>query len=142
MLGCQTSFDLLVRLFKGEELVSSIQNLAAERKIEHAAVQGIGAVEDVELGYYRLQRREYRRIRLKRQYELISLLGNLGWVDGAPLLHAHVTLGAEDFQTVGGHLFEATVLATAELILSPGSARLERSFDDEIGLKLWDLPRN
>jgi len=140
MLVTETDDRLLIRLFKDEEILESVHELARQRDIPHASVQGIGAVTDVELGFYHLQQKEYERKAFGEEpFELISLLGNLGWADEQPFLHAHVALGRGDYSMVGGHLFRGVVLATCELVLSPGAARLERRFDPEIGLKLWAL---
>lgn len=131
---------VLLRLFRGEEVVGSLQAFAQERQIPHALVNAIGAVEDVVLGAYDLSAREYRRRPLAGDWEVISLMGNLGWVDGDAFLHAHAMLGDLECNVVGGHLFQATVHVTMEVVLWTGDAVLERAHDENVGLKLWRLP--
>ena len=111
-----------------------------QRQIPNCMLFGIGAVEDPELGAYHLHTREYTRKRFPGYYEVLNLTGNLGYVGGDPILHAHVTLSDHDFHAFGGHLFETKVYATVEVVLWPGRTLLKRSMDEEIGLKLWDLP--
>ena len=71
--------------------------------------------------------------------ELLTLQGNMTQVDGEPFFHLHVVLAGHDYQCFGGHLFDAEVAVTAEVIVTNYPVLVERTFDDEIGLKLWDL---
>lgn len=140
MYMMETDNRILLRLERGEKVVSTLQQFAGERQIPNAMVFGIGAVQDPELGAYHLDRREYTRKRFEGYFELVNLTGNLGYADKSPLLHAHVTLTDHDYNAFGGHLFETEVYATVEIVLWPGRNLLQRSLVDEIGLKLWDLP--
>ncbi len=130
---------ILVRLHRGEELVSSLHRLARQEEIRHALVVGIGALDDLELGYRNPEREDYDHREFSGSHELLSLSGNLGWADGEPFLHAHVVLGASDFSIVGGHLFRGTVSATAEIFLLPGRFALQRKWEDAMKMKLWHL---
>lgn len=136
----ETNDRILLRLMRGEEIVSTLQRFATERQIPNALVLGIGAVEDVELGAYSLETHEYTRKRFPEPYELVNLTGNIGWANGDAILHAHVTLSDHDFATLGGHLFSGKVYVTVEIALWPGQSQLQRSMDEAMGLKLWNLP--
>jgi predicted DNA-binding protein with PD1-like motif len=130
----------MLRIVRGEEIMDSVQRFAQQEDLQHAVVLGLGAVMDVEIGAYIVEERRYIRKRLEGFYEVTNLTGNLAWVDGAPYLHAHVTLSDHDCQTLGGHLFRAICYATVELTIWPGRGRIERRMDDAIGLKLLHLP--
>lgn len=130
----------MIRLIRGEEILQTVHDYARQEEIEHAVVLGIGAVMDVEIGAYSIEDKEYTRRGLVGPLEVVNLTGNLAWVDGSPYLHAHVTLSDHDCAAVAGHLFKATCYATVELTVWPGEGRIERTMDDQIGLKLWDLP--
>jgi predicted DNA-binding protein with PD1-like motif len=136
----ETDDRMLLRLVRGEEMVTTLQRFATDRQIPNAVIFGIGAVEDLELGAYSLEEREYIRREFPGSYELISLIGNIGWANGDAVLHAHVTMSDHDFNTTGGHLFSGKVYATVEIALWPGQNPLKRAMDDAIGLKLWELP--
>jgi predicted DNA-binding protein with PD1-like motif len=131
---------VLLRLFRGEEVVSSLQDFAQERRIPHAVVNGIGAIEDVTIGAYDLSAGKYRRRTLEGDWEVISLMGNLGWANDLAFLHAHAMLGDLHCNVLGGHLFQATVHVTMEVVLWTGTLTLQRTHDEEVGLKLWNLP--
>ena len=58
------------------------------------------------------------RRRLEGAIEVCSLQGHLGRdPEGRPGFHLHGAFALEDGRLVGGHLFEATVLATLEVTL-------------------------
>jgi predicted DNA-binding protein with PD1-like motif len=130
----------MLRILRGEEIMDSVTRFAQQEDLEHAVVLGLGAVMDVEIGAYILEEKRYVRRQLEGYYELTNLTGNLAWVDGAPYLHAHVSLSDHECQGLGGHLFRATCYASVELTIWPGRQRIERRLDDAIGLKLLDLP--
>jgi hypothetical protein len=143
MLGIATppAAGLLLRIERGAPLIDAIVACCRERAIGAAWLTGLGAVSDVELGYYDLAARSYLRARLDGVFELVSLIGNVAWVDGAPIVHAHAALGDRDCRLRGGHLFAATVAVTVELQLQPlASAPVERALDPGVGLKLLALP--
>jgi predicted DNA-binding protein with PD1-like motif len=128
----------VLKLSKGEEVVESIVSFAKDHRITAASITGIGAVLDPVIGYYDLATKEYLREDLPGEYELVSLMGNISMKDDDPVLHAHVVLGAPGF-VEAGHLFSATVLVTAELVIRTLDGALQRRLDAEIGLPLLDL---
>lgn len=121
-----------------EEVVSSLTGFAAERGITAARVSGIGALSHVTFGFYERDRKEYDRMTLDEQVELLALLGNLTITDEGPRFHAHVTVSRPDGSALGGHLFEATVWPTLEAFVVSSPVELQRRMDDEIGLALID----
>lgn len=72
-------------------------------------------------------------------YEILSLTGTLTTKEGKPYLHVHFAAGDEQGQVVGGHLNRATISATAEIIVRTIEGRVERHFNDEIGLNLFSF---
>lgn len=123
-------------LSRGEEVVDALTRFATEEGITSAEVRGIGALTDVEVGYFDLGQKRYERHALEGEYELLSLLGNITLKRGEPLVHAHVILGNRDLSCVGGHLFSAKVAVTAELQIRVLGGQLNREYDEETGLFL------
>ncbi len=123
-------------LKRGEDLAAGITAYCDENRIRSAQVTGIGAVEDVELGFYDLEARTYLRRKLQGIYELLSLTGNITRVDGKAFLHAHAVLGARDYSCMGGHLFGARVAVTGEIVMVETHLALTRAMNEEVGLKL------
>lgn len=127
----------IVGLERGDSLRGSVESLAKTRGIACARLSAIGAVEDPELGYYDLGKREYLRKTHGGIWELVSLQGNVTMKDGEPFMHAHVAIGGRDYGMRGGHLFDAKVGVTVELFLQPFSTPLDRAFNDDVGLHCW-----
>lgn len=53
-------------------------------------------------------------------------------------MHAHVVLGDEQGNTIGGHLFSESIVFAGEIDLQELIGEpLERSYDETTGLLLW-----
>lgn len=139
MKSRQTDRGYILRLDRGEEILTSVTAFAKAEKIEAAFVTGIGAVKDVTLGIFQRDKKEYSQKAFDGEYELLSLDGNLSMVDGEQFTHLHCVLSGNDYVAFGGHLFGATVAVTGELRVVPLGGRLERRLNPEIGLKLLDV---
>lgn len=129
----------LIRIFKDEELFSELESFATQEGLKTGMLKGVGALKDVTLGYYELEKKTYKKAEFKGDYELLSLDGNLSLVDGKPFFHIHTVLGDQDFSCKGGHLFSAKVAVTTELYFLPFGIAVEREYEEEIGLKLLNL---
>jgi uncharacterized protein len=132
--GTERSFALVFET--GEEPVKLITTFAAEHHMRAARFSAIGAFSDAVLGYFDWRKKDYEKIRIAEQVEVLSLLGDIALADGKPKLHAHVVLGKRDGTAHGGHLLEAHVRPTLEVILTESPSHLERVHDPETGLPL------
>jgi uncharacterized protein len=129
----------------GDQVVSGLKAFAGEHHLAASHFTAIGAFEDVTLGYFDWEKKDYIKIPVREQVEVLSMVGDVTISDGKPNIHAHVVLGKRDGSTCGGHLIEAEVRPTLEVILTESPAHLERRFDNEAGLALISLessPRN
>ena len=68
----------LIRFHRGEDIVGGLLDFARAHGIEGAWVNALGAIEDPELGYYHLDRREYTRQVFPGEWEITAIVGNLG----------------------------------------------------------------
>ena len=125
-----------IKLDKGEEIISTITTFANELCLKSGFLTGIGALRDLEIGYFDMKKAKYDIKKMDGEYELLSLMGNLGVVDGKVNPHLHVVLGDDKFQCYGGHLLKGYIAITCELVLAATDMRLERIYDDETKLKL------
>ena len=123
----------------GDEVVSEITNFARENALDAATLTAIGAFSSATLGYFDLVRKEYEKIPVEEQVEVLSLIGDIALNEGEPELHAHVVLGRRDGTTRGGHLLEAHVLPTLEVVLVESPDHLKKRTDEETGLALIDI---
>lgn len=120
-------------------MMESLTAVARELNIVSGDVTGIGALTDVTLAYYDLDRKEFLTQEFSDRYELISCVGNIAVKDGEKFVHTHITLSDRDFKVYGGHLFEATVSGAGEFVIYPFSHEIQRKHDDVTGLFLMDL---
>ena len=123
----------------GDEVVAGLRAFAAETNLTAARLTAIGAFSDVTLGFFDPDRKEYERTILREQVEVLSLLGNVTVREGKPAVHAHVVVGKRDGTAHGGHLLEAHVRPTLEVIVVESPKHLYREHDRATGLALIRL---
>ena len=128
-----------VVLDTGEEAVECLLSFAREHRITGAAFTGLGAFRDVTLGFFDIDKKDYERIRIDEQVEVVTLVGNVATKDGEPKLHPHVVVSKRSGQAFGGHLLEAHGRPTLEVVVTETPAELRRETDRETGLPLLVL---
>ena len=133
--GPQKTYVLV--LDKGDEAVSSIEGFARDQGVGAAQVTGIGAFSSAILGFFDWEKKGYRKIPVTEQVEVVSLVGDVAiGGDGKSSLHAHVVIARSDGTAMGGHLLEAHVRPTLEVVLTESPRHLHKRKDEESGLAL------
>ncbi|MGE5465582.1 MAG: PPC domain-containing DNA-binding protein [Methanocella sp.] len=120
----------------GEEPMSLLTRFAADHKITAARLTAIGAFSDATIAYFDWETKDYRRIPIDEQVEVLSLIGDIALDGATPKVHAHAVLGTRDGHTRGGHLMEAHVRPTLEVMLEESPRHLKRVYDAAAGLAL------
>lgn len=123
----------------GDEVTAGLLDFAQQHKLAAAHFTAIGAFQDLTLGYFDWQRKEYEKIPVREQVEVLSLVGNIVETEKGPKLHAHVVVGKRDGSAHGGHLVDAHVRPTLEVMLVESPNHLQRRHDDASGLALIKL---
>lgn len=132
----------VVVLDPGEEAFGAIQRWAAAENISAAAVTAIGAFERATVGWFDFDAKDYRRIPVEEQCEVLTTIGDIAVDDhGKPSLHLHAVLGLRDGSTRGGHLLEGIVSPTLEVMITETPAHLRRRRRSDLGVSLLDLSR-
>lgn len=131
----------VMRLDRGDELCACVTELAANESVTLGSISAIGATNDVTLGIFNTETKEYFKRRYnENDYELASVTGNLSVKDGEPYLHLHAVVGnPQTGECHGGHLNEAHISATAEVVIDVIDGEIGRKFSDEIGLNLLEF---
>jgi len=130
----ERSFALILET--GDEPVSLLERFARDNNVTAARFTAIGAFREVVVGYFDWEKKEYLRIPIREQVEVLSLVGDVAIGDNGPKIHAHVVLGKRDGSAHGGHLLEAKVRPTLEVVLTESPAVLVREHDAASGLAL------
>jgi uncharacterized protein len=139
MKSRQTDSGTVLIFAPGDEVVSTLTAFAKDHHIAGAHFTAIGAFSDAGLGYFDLQKKDYLRNQVDEQVEVVSLIGDIALDKGEPKVHAHVVVGKRNGAAMCGHLLEAHVRPTLELVLQETGGRLQRKFDTASGLALIDL---
>ncbi|MDY6770601.1 MAG: PPC domain-containing DNA-binding protein [Candidatus Nanohaloarchaea archaeon] len=126
---------LVVRLDPGDGVIASLKQLRNDYDIDGAFFTGIGAVDRVKLGHYNVETEEYAEEELTGQFEVSNFTGNIG----PDKIHAHITVGDEDYQAYAGHCAAAHVSGTFELIVATTETALSHRPDRTTGLDVFDL---
>ena len=129
----------LLSLDKGDYINSSIKELFVEENLDSGWIYGIGAVYNIELGYYDVSLKEYLRKKIKGEHELTSLIGNVSFIDADYFIHTHVTISDMKCRSFGGHLFDAQIAAAGEFKIDLINEKIMRQYSNTVGLSLWCL---
>ncbi len=90
-----------------------------EKQITAGHFTAIGAVSKAVIGFFDRKSRDYTKTSQDGQAEVLSLIGDVAVTEkGESGVHAHMVLGLPDGSAKGGHLIEATVWPTLEVVLT------------------------
>ena len=123
----------------GDEVVSGLLDFAKNQHLDSSHFTALGAFSDAVVGYFEWEKKDYKRIPLPEQTEVLALVGDIALNQGEPQVHAHVVVGKADGTAHGGHLLEAHVRPTLEVVLVESPRHLQRQSDPESGLALIRL---
>lgn len=131
-----------IRLDRGDEVISSLLSLCEKEKITLGQIRGIGGCDRVTVGVFDPEKKSYDKTTVTAMLEMISLDGNITVYEGAPYLHAHATFAYHGDSGIGllsGHLLEANIGLTGEIVLTPAEGHIGRRFVEELGIRIWDF---
>ncbi len=128
---------ILVRLDPGDEVVASLEAVAQKENIELAMVQGLGALNRVVMGVYDIAAQEFKATTLEGALEMISVTGTLDTMGTEHYSHFHISVGDENGRAYGGHLKEAVISATGEIIVTKMPGKIDRVKSEVTGLNIW-----
>ncbi|MGH7874594.1 MAG: PPC domain-containing DNA-binding protein [Candidatus Binatia bacterium] len=133
----QKTFALVFE--KDDEVVQELTRFAKQQDLAASHFTAIGAFKNAVLGFFDRGQKDYKKIPIGEQVEVLSLIGDIALSRGEPKVHAHTVLGKADGAACGGHLLEARVWPTLEVVLTESPEHLRRTLDAETGLALIDI---
>lgn len=128
---------IVIRMDKGEEVVSSLKSICQKEDIKLASVSAIGAVNDITVGVFNPDTKQYKSNRFTGNFEIVSLSGTVTTMKGIPYIHLHMSAGNGVGRVFGGHLNEAKISATCEMVITLIDGEVDREYSEEIGLNLF-----
>lgn len=109
----------MVILETGEEVASGLKRFAEENQLAASSFKAIGALSSAKVAWFNWNTKKYETAaEFKEQIEVLSLIGDVALTDGRPVIHAHLIIGKRDGTAHGGHLLEAYVRPTLEVVLT------------------------
>jgi hypothetical protein len=124
----------------GDELLAGLKQFAVERNLSGSSFKAVGALSHAKFAWFNWEIKKYEvAADLNEQVELLSLIGDIAMKDGEPQVHAHMVVGRQDGTAHGGHLMEARVRPTCELVLTESPVHLQKRIDPESGVALINL---
>lgn len=128
--------NYVIRLNKNDEVVSSIKEVCENENITLGSISGIGAVNFVEAGLFDTEKKEYHSNKFEEDMEIVSLSGNISTMNNEVYLHFHICIADKNGNAFGGHLNKALISATGEIIIHQIEAKINREFNEAVGLNL------
>ena len=117
-----------------EELISRILSYCDENNLTSGIVVGIiGSVEGAQLNFLKGLPGKYESVNYVGPLEIVSAQGSIALKGKETIIHIHIQLSGEDM-CGGGHLVNATILSTAEVVIGEIDDQLYRQLDEYTGL--------
>lgn len=129
----------VVKLEIGDEIVESLTELCKKENITAGTIQGLGAVDEIDIGYYSMQDKVYHTATYNKQLEMITLNGNISVKESLPYLHLHGAFSDEKYTMVAGHLNKVRISITAEIFVTVLNGIVTRTVSKETGLNVFDI---
>jgi len=124
----------IFRIKPRQELASEISHYCRQNGISSGVVIGIiGSVENARLNFLRELPGKYETEEYQGPLEIVCAQGSVALKDAELIVHVHIQLSDSD-GCRGGHLVEATVFSTAEVVIAELDYQLHRRADQYTGL--------
>lgn len=130
----QKTFAVILK--SGDEVMESLLSFAKQQNLHACQFNAIGAFSNAMLSYFDYSIKDYRKIEVNEQVEVLNFSGDISLYKNEFKIHAHVVVGKSDGTAHGGHVLKATAHPTLEIILTESPAYLTREMDKESGIPL------
>ena len=128
---------IVMRIDRGEEILTQLKAMALKENIKLASVRALGATNDFTVGVFKVDEKKYYANHFTGDFEIVSLTGTISTMNGEYYAHLHMSAGDEQGRVFGGHLNEAIISATCEMVVEVIDGRAERTHDADVGLNLF-----
>ena len=128
---------IIARIDKVEEILEQVKEIALKEQVKLASVQALGAINKFTVGVFKTDEKKYLSNEFKGSFEIVSLNGTINTMNNEFYCHLHMSAGNDKGEVFGGHLNQATVSATCEMVITIIDGIVDRYYDEEIGLNLF-----
>jgi predicted DNA-binding protein with PD1-like motif len=127
-----------VIFYQGDEAFSGLLEFAEKYHVTSAHFTAIGALSGATVAWFDPQRKMYKKVPIVGQHEVIGMSGDIALYQGKPVVHTHMVVGGPDGTTQGGHVLDAYVSPTLEVMVTVDPKAMQKRFDPETDLTLID----
>lgn len=127
----------VVRIDKGEEVLTTLAKFCKDEQIKVGQITGLGATNKITIGLFNPDEKVYKKSEFTGPMEITSLVGNISSKNDEVYLHCHINVCDKRMNVLGGHLNECYISLTGEFIITSIDGKIEREFDESIGLNLF-----
>jgi predicted DNA-binding protein with PD1-like motif len=122
----------------GDEALSGLLAFAQKYHVTSAHFTAIGGLSRGTVAWFDLQRKMFRKIPIDSQVEVVAMIGDIALDQGKPVVHTHMVVATFDGTTRGGHVLEAYVSPTLEVMVTVDPIAMRKRLYPETGLSLID----
>lgn len=130
---------IVVRIDRGEEILEKIKEIALKENVKLASISALGATNSFTVGVFDTNEKKYYSNNFEGNFEIVSLVGTINTMNDEFYTHIHMSAGNNKGEVFGGHLNKAIVSATCEMVINIIEGKVDRYFDSEIGLNLFEF---
>jgi predicted DNA-binding protein with PD1-like motif len=138
LLNGEPTKQYAVIFYQGDEAFSGLLDFAEKYHVTSAHFTAIGALNGATVGWFDPQRKMYKKIPIVGQVEVISMIGDIALYQGKSVVHTHMVVGKSDGTTQGGHVLDAFVSPTLEVMITVDPIAMQKRFDPKTDLTLID----
>jgi len=128
----------IVVMQRGDDVLSGLTEFAEKNNITFASFTGLGAMSSTRIGCYDREKQMYHIVPVKGQAETVSFIGNITLFNGKPIVHVHMSVSQSDGTVRGGHLFNAIVWPTLEVMVTVEPTAIYKKKEADTGFALTD----
>ncbi|AJA47589.1 hypothetical protein CPAST_c15140 [Clostridium pasteurianum DSM 525 = ATCC 6013] len=133
----------ILRLDKGEEIISTLKSFFKEKNIKCAFISGIGAANKLKLGVFDVKKKAYNLRDFSGDFEITSLIGNITSLDKDDIyVHLHATIADIECNAYAGHVKSAYVSITAEILIDEMETEVGRDKDPDLKINIFKFSPN
>lgn len=128
---------IIARMDPGEEILEQLKAICLAEEIKLASISALGAVNSITVGVFDVVEKKYYSNTFTGSLEIVSLTGTVSTMNGEYYAHLHMSAGDAKGCVFGGHLNQAIVSATCEMVIDIIDGSVDRFHSDEVGLNLF-----
>ena len=135
--------EIYLRIDKGEKVMETIKAVCKKEKVGGGHFQGIGACGSATLSTYLPAAKNFLEHTFTGMLEMVSLTGNISAAGSELFLHSHAVFSylnvTQELTVAAGHLKEAEISYTGEIVITPTDQAIDRKTDPQTGIGIWKL---